>query len=102
MTNIAAISLVCAVLALAACSKAPGELDRANCARLDATMGLAQVEQIMGPARSRREVPATPPMPPGLELSYHEQFGASGPVTVWLDDRGGGYRVAELWCDGGA
>src|ERR1044072_7989224 len=102
MANFAAISLSCAAMIIASCSKAPEDLDRANCERLQTAMSEAQVEKIIGQARLRREDPATPSGPKAMALSYHEQFGASGPVTVWFEDRGNGYKVSEMWCDGGA
>jgi hypothetical protein len=65
-------------------------------------MSEAQVDAVMGPPIKRMQLAKGIAKVRTVSLSFGEEFGASGPVSVWLEDKGQGYIVTETMCDGGA
>ncbi len=102
MQTIQACVLLATAAMLASCAPSPAHTDRVHCETIHPGMSEAQVDAVMGPPTNRKELPMSIVKVRTVSLSFGEQFGASGPVSVWLEDNGQGYIVTETMCDGGA
>ena len=91
-----------ALTLLASCTSSPAHRDRINCETIRPGMPEAKVNTIMGAAKHRIEMPMEIVKVKTIKLSYGEESGASGPVSIWLENSGAGYKVVETMCDGGA